>query len=574
MRATRSAIVALLLALAAPPLLAAVTGCYSSASRGSDAGSGNAFPVEATGRTRVDLLFLVDNSGSMSQAQAAMTNYLGAMIRALVDPPDTDGDTRPDALPVEDLHVGIISSDVGTMGFRVSTCLADPLNGDDGCLLHNPNPLVGDCAESYPTFLSRDSSNATTYTPERLAGDFACIGTLGTNGCGLEQQLESLRRAVVQDNGPGRCNDGFLRPDSVLAAVVITDENDCSISPEHPEFFDMDRTDLGHMGVGRMLLHPEMLQPVEWFRDQLLSIRPRAAESIVLAEIVGVPVDSVCEGPGASLVDCLALPAMQETLDPAMPTQLIPSCNTTMGIAFPPRRIVELARLWNEAGGGTYVGSICRTAWTAAATGIGQEITERLRPECLPYELDVEAGACAVSCSLVEMLPADRTCTSDDFCPPEACPAATLDEVLSGNASPCRLPGADSDCEPLARDLGLVELPGGTPFRACLVRQDAGTYDAALARCVPPAPASGWRYVSPEWDDAAGGPCPRLELPDAIRDQREAGAVLRLYCGDLACPIDRQCGPPGRPAAPCCAAGSFCARDAATGEGACIEPDD
>ena len=227
----------------------------SSGPRGSGAGAENVIPVEATGRARVDLLFVVDNSGSMLQEQAAMAEYLGAMIRELVDPPDADGDTRPDALPVEDLHVGVVSTDVGTMGYTVSTCRNRDV-GDDGCLLHVPSPLVGDCASSYPSFLARDPSNASTYDPERLAGDFACIGTLGTNGCGWEQQLEALRRAVMENQQAGRCNEGFLRPDSLLAIVIVTDENDGSVSPAHPELFDQSRTALGHMGTGRTLLHP------------------------------------------------------------------------------------------------------------------------------------------------------------------------------------------------------------------------------------------------------------------------------------------------------------------------------
>ena len=371
-------------------LLASALACHSSGPRRSGAGAENAIPVEATGRTRVDLLFVVDNSGSMFQEQAAMAEYLGAMIRELVDPPDADGDTRPDALPVEDLHVGVVSTDVGTMGYTVSTCRNRDV-GDDGCLLHLPSPLVGGCESSYPSFLARDPSNALTYDPERLAADFACIGTLGTNGCGWEQQLESLRRAVMENQQPGRCNEGFLRPDSVLTIVLVTDENDGSVSPAHPEFFDQSRTDLGHLGSVRTLLHPEMLTPVEWFHQRLLSVRPRAVESIVLAGIVGVPVDSVCEGSGIDFAACLDLTGMQETIDPAAPTQIIPSCDTTMGMAFPPRRIVELARMWDEAGGGMVVASICRPDWTAAAAEITQEITERLRPECFPYELDVEA---------------------------------------------------------------------------------------------------------------------------------------------------------------------------------------
>ena len=117
-----------------------------------------------------------------------------------------------------------------------------------------------------------------------------------------------------------------------------------------------------------------------------------------------------------------------------------------------------------------------------------------------------------------------------------------------------------------------MELPDGYPFRACLVRQDAGTYDGTLRQCVSPADSDGWRYVAPEWTSAPFGVCPMLELPASIRQARDDGAVLRLFCGDFECPFDRQCGPLEHPASSCCVAGSSCHRDAATGEGACFGP--
>ncbi|MBN1774283.1 MAG: hypothetical protein JXB32_23690 [Deltaproteobacteria bacterium] len=560
-------------------LAAAGLACHSGGARSAGAGDDNVAAVRATGRTRVDLLFVIDNSGSMAQEQEAASRYFGRLLRALVDPPDDDGDGRPDAVPVEDLHVGVVSTDLGTMGLTVSTCRI-PDGGDDGCLLHAPSGTVPDCATEYPTFLARDPLNATDYLPERLAADFACLATLGTNGCGFEQPLEAMRRAAAEHQGPGRCNEGFLRDDSVLALVVITDENDCSVAPDHPEIFDQDRTDMGHLGL-RCFLHPEVARPVEWFRDRLLALRPRAAESVVLAELVGVPPDTVCEGDGARLAECLGLARMQETVDLLTPTQLVPSCNTSMGLALPPVRIVELARLWREAGGGTYVGSICRTDWTDAAEGIRRTIADRLEPECLPYELEPEAltdpdradPSCAANCALVELLPEGRTCAGDPACPPEACPPTTLDEVLAGTTAPCRVSGEAETCEPSARDLGRVVLPGDARFRGCLVRQEPGVFDADLGRCVAPADASGWRYVPPAWNDGPGGPCPRAVLPPWLRRERDEGAVLRLYCGLLECPFDRQCGPPGQPAESCCAPGSFCARDAGTGVGSCLQPD-
>jgi hypothetical protein len=48
---------------------------------------------------------------------------------------------------------------------------------------------------------------------------------LGTGGCGFEQPLASMRKAL---DGSVPQNEGFLRDDALLAIVFITDEDDCS----------------------------------------------------------------------------------------------------------------------------------------------------------------------------------------------------------------------------------------------------------------------------------------------------------------------------------------------------------
>ena len=52
---------------------------------------------------------------------------------------------------------------------------------------------------------------------------------LGITGCGLEQHLLSLSRALGADgfDPPGE-NQGFLRPDAYLGIVIIANEDDCS----------------------------------------------------------------------------------------------------------------------------------------------------------------------------------------------------------------------------------------------------------------------------------------------------------------------------------------------------------
>jgi hypothetical protein len=151
---------------------------------------------------------------------------------------DHDEDGEPEYEPVEDLHIGVVSTNLG--GAPVERCMG---SGDSGKLLHAP--AVAGCEREFPTFLTY---KAELHDAEQVATDFACLAQLGIEGCGFEQPLESALQALwpsadpaIRFNGDStdatlgrgdRDNAGFLRNDpatpATLAIVVITDEDDCS----------------------------------------------------------------------------------------------------------------------------------------------------------------------------------------------------------------------------------------------------------------------------------------------------------------------------------------------------------
>ena len=162
----------------------------------------------------LDLLFVIDDSISMADDQAALI----AAARASLFP-------QLAALPYgpPDLHVGVISTDMGTGSDLVTaTCQGA---GDDGALLVPPD---GACAGLTDRFLSDvrepDGSRRRNYTGT-LEDAFSCLAALGAGGCGFEQPLASLRRAVDPYN---LANSGFLRPDALLLVVILSDEDDCT----------------------------------------------------------------------------------------------------------------------------------------------------------------------------------------------------------------------------------------------------------------------------------------------------------------------------------------------------------
>ena len=176
----------------------------------------------------IDILFVVDNSDSMKQEQDSLARNFPEFVRVL----ESIGD-----LP--DLHLGVVSSDVGTAPYPVGLCEGD---GDDG-LLQVPaacQPLT-DGGRYIVNLADPDApgGRAVNFTTASMAEQFACMASLGVGGCGFEQHFESMRRALDNrvDNG------GFLRDDAFLAVIFIQDEDDCSASDR--AVFDEDDPDLG-----------------------------------------------------------------------------------------------------------------------------------------------------------------------------------------------------------------------------------------------------------------------------------------------------------------------------------------
>jgi hypothetical protein len=56
---------------------------------------------------------------------------------------------------------------------------------------------------------------------------FSCAAQLGNSGPSDEMPLAAIR-AAFEDRIADGTNTGFLRPDALLALVILTDENDCS----------------------------------------------------------------------------------------------------------------------------------------------------------------------------------------------------------------------------------------------------------------------------------------------------------------------------------------------------------
>jgi hypothetical protein len=91
-----------------------------------------AFEIERDPTTKVDILFVIDSSCSMTEEQMILTEQVDQLVLGLISPAD------PSVTAIEDIHLGVVTTDMGTHGFSVQTC-TNPFGGDDGLLQNTVN---------------------------------------------------------------------------------------------------------------------------------------------------------------------------------------------------------------------------------------------------------------------------------------------------------------------------------------------------------------------------------------------------------------------------------------------------
>ena len=241
--------------------------------------------VDQTGVDQVDLLFVIDNSGSMASEQVGLGRLLPELVKVL-----TTGDKTPDEpeeprenndryfTPVRSLHIGVVTTNMGGVddpyGGNVAINSCKDL-GDDGKLQNDttiaeegvvastnrefdgyeanevvlpPDPSCNiPNIPRYQTFMSGGDAD-----PDEVAERFRCISRVGVRGCPFEQQLEAMWKALAPSTPPDdvktdddkdlykflngttgqgtRSNEGFLRDEAILAVMHVSDEEDCSLN--------------------------------------------------------------------------------------------------------------------------------------------------------------------------------------------------------------------------------------------------------------------------------------------------------------------------------------------------------
>ena len=163
---------------------------------------------------KMDILFVIDDSGSMSEEQANLISNFPRFVEVL-------DNYRTEAGNPLDYRLGVTTTgrDITTVitfnvpGLPAPMMMSISETGPDGALLQ-----PSECSMSRRWIESADPD---------VTGTFSCLANVGTGGSSVEMPLLMTQRAFT-DRVVDGTNAGFIRNDALLAVIMLTDENDCS----------------------------------------------------------------------------------------------------------------------------------------------------------------------------------------------------------------------------------------------------------------------------------------------------------------------------------------------------------
>jgi hypothetical protein len=262
------------LLVAAATAVTLVAGCLDRPVVKQNPNTSNVYVAEIrqTAVDKIDLLFMIDNSISMADKQAILGDAVGSLANRLITPicvtatgqptgdsSNANGDcpngSSPEFTPIRDIHIGVVSSSLGAHGGQ--TC-ADAVGNDKGQLvpLVRTDPMYPVATWNNSGFLFWDPGNkggGTTNLADLQKNFTNMVLAVGQSGCGFESSLEGWYRFLIDPEpiiDTPTVTDGsvtkpvfnseptnpvlqqraaFLRPDSLVAIIMLSDENDCSI---------------------------------------------------------------------------------------------------------------------------------------------------------------------------------------------------------------------------------------------------------------------------------------------------------------------------------------------------------
>jgi hypothetical protein len=363
--------------------------------------------------TAVDILFVIDNSGSMARHQSLLASSMPALLADLDD---------------LDLRIAVTTTDVGNP--RCAPASTTPEGGKfvlrscveaaaEGQFMFNGEDFSSACTNKCalsdftitPTPTALDPEPRARHWLERTSGSLnvdadlvdalACALPQGVAGCGFESPLEAMAKALeLTGFADTLSNYGFLRPEADLRIIFVTDEADCSYVPEFADIFTTNETfwhdpdspaptsavcfnagvkcegagptyssceSADFASDGALTPDPEqaVLRPVAHYVQVLQDIQATktGGASVQLFAIAGVPIGF--ETGNVPLVYADDPDPLQQELFGIGPGCVVP--NDSTAVAIPPTRLLDFA----GAVGTPQFYSICDSSFDAAMAAAG-----------------------------------------------------------------------------------------------------------------------------------------------------------------------------------------------------------
>ena len=184
------------------------------------------------GCRKVDFLFIIDNSGSMSEEQKNLINSFPSFIETI----------QQELEEAQDYHIMVIDSDAYVFAGCETIC---PLffdfcpggGADYKCGITQPEECEdvlgagvihpkGENSSGKACNFSSQARYMDVSEPD-LTAAFACAAQVGTGSSDEpERPMQAMVAAVAPNGLSAECNLGFIRQDAILVVTVITDEDD------------------------------------------------------------------------------------------------------------------------------------------------------------------------------------------------------------------------------------------------------------------------------------------------------------------------------------------------------------
>lgn len=471
--------------------------------------------TEAAPIVRVDLLLVIDNSGSMGAKQARLARDLSALLSLLdahqasyrigITTTDNGNPWCPAGTTTPERGRMVLSA----CGTRLSDFLfndavdARDIACNDICALKGvalevlPTTTQIDAQPNVRPWLQKGPEGQNLPASTSLVDAAKCFVPQGINGCGFESPLEAMYLALTRAATPDEPAHGFVRDDANLVVLFFTDEVDCShnedwkaiFAPDGNRVFWSDATaafptsavcwnagvrctgdpsgyvdctaaDLDVNGNAASEESAAVLHPLSRYLGLLQSLESRKKQVDPALEVrVGLFAGFSPDG-SVFYADVGATdPQFQGSFG------IGPGCATVSEVAVPP---VRLRQIQNAFPGAT--GSICAADLTPPLTALGNRILGAPQYFCFPecvVDVNPQTGALDPGCIVTEIHSTQQETTL-----PECSRDLDGSYLIDSTTGTHGVPAGHEACFVLRTDAGAVTTdPSDDAAEHCL-RQD------------------------------------------------------------------------------------------------------